>query len=186
MHRGLVTASALLLLSAAPVRSAAAQKVSAPRPDTLVQLYLEIAEAKFVRRDTIPLAEATVAQYMVVTPNGRPEDREQAIRGVRNFRVDSISLTEAEVHRRVDAAVLVARLALHGELHAQLPDGRPLRADLTGPYRALAVFVAVGGDWRLGPSRSRPFRIRSGRLGRAVGFRNTTAAYSPIARGVPS
>ncbi|MGI9044531.1 MAG: nuclear transport factor 2 family protein [Gemmatimonadaceae bacterium] len=157
MSRRLTYAAAASLLAFASAETAAGQVVASP-PDPIVEQYRRIATAKFVGRDTVPLARAAAPSYMVVTPNGRQETRGQAIRGIQNFRIDSIALSEVTVQRTAGTAVLLAHLTLHGELHADLPDGRQARASLTGPYRALAVFTLVESDWRLVAESVTPVR----------------------------
>lgn len=115
------------------------------RDSTLVSDYRQVLEAKFLRRDPQPLAMLADSAYMVVTPGGVLESRSVALRGIQNFRLDSLSLTMPRVQRVGDTIVLTAELRLYGTLEGRRPDGSVRRADLTGPYRVLATFVGGSG-----------------------------------------
>lgn len=145
LHRGLLTLGALLT----PVLAEGQHASLTPRDSALVVKYHDMLEAKFLRRDAQPFAALTDTAYVVITPGGLLESREAALRGVQNFRMDSLTLTMPRVQRG-DVVVLTAELWLFGGLEATGPDGTIRRANLTGPYRVLAIFADdVGSPTRL-------------------------------------
>jgi len=141
------SASGVLCLAVllTPATALAQDRVLAPRDSALVADYLRVLEAKFLRRDQRPLELLADTAYVVVTPGGILETRTLALRGIQNFRLDSATLTNPQVLRDGDLAILTAELRLVGALEARSPGGAIRRVELTGPYRVLATFVAAPG-----------------------------------------
>jgi len=134
-HLFLISASASLLL-VTTARTASAQRTDS----TLTALNRALLEQQIVHNSAALFEKTALDEFLVIAPGGVVETKDRAARGVSSFRAVGISVTDERVSVSGTTAIVVGRLDIEGEMQ---PLGR------MGPLRFMAVFVQIGGDWRL-------------------------------------
>ncbi len=92
----------------------------------------------FQRHDTATLDRILADDYVFIGPNGQTHTK-TAIRNLNWPEYRRVNLDEVRVRVYGEAAVLTARLVIHG---------RTANGDVTGTYRHTRVYVRQRGQWR--------------------------------------
>jgi quercetin dioxygenase-like cupin family protein/ketosteroid isomerase-like protein len=131
----------LVELKSPAAASASQAEGTAP---ALMQLERDWVDA-YRRGDAAWLEKHYAPEYAYSTPDGTINDRKTDIEDTKNFRLDSLEMSDTQVRVNGDTAVVTGVTALKGKYKGE---------DVGGSYRFTDTFVRRDGQWLILASQS--------------------------------
>ncbi len=106
----------------------------------LKELTVQIHEDMLARNDMSLFSKYATSEYVVMIPNGRYETREESIAGAVNFDLESVSISNVEVHFNASSAVATGTWHVSGKL---------MNFEMSGDYNFVAMYEWDSDSWKL-------------------------------------